>query len=154
MTFCSEYIIEQGNWEGTASFSESEVHKSMLPKYYNELSILEKNSVIKRNFKTYTQIGQYSFSGHDPNTVPEQLPPVHEPQDISSYFYCPDLAELNTPAENETLRLFGGNYKDSLLGEYSSLLSRAPPPDITMDVSRKKTYRKGTLGDYFTTNIL
>lgn len=152
---CSEYIIEEGNWEGTSSFSESAVHKNILPKYYDELSILEKDSIIKRNFKTYTQIGQYSTpESSGPNQFPEHEPPVQLPQDISSYFYCPDLAELNTVARDGTISLYGGDYKDSLLGEYPPLLSRAPSPDINMDTSRKKTYKDGTLGDYFTTNIL
>ena len=48
VTLVSEYIIENQRWSGGAdSYSESYIHTSIMPKYYNELSALEKSKFVK-----------------------------------------------------------------------------------------------------------
>ncbi len=50
-TFSSEFITEKA--EITGFYLDSVVHKQIMPRYYNELSELEKRVIINREFSTY-----------------------------------------------------------------------------------------------------
>lgn len=132
VTFASEYIIEEVEWSDGFPYVESNIHKNIMPKYYNELSVTEKNAIICRNFLTFSQA---LIDGENPSVGYGR---------IQSYFYAPDLGELNARVIYDFTAAFEGGIVDSLakLGNY------------TDNKSRIKTFENGASGGYITTSAI
>lgn len=133
VTLCSEYIIEDAEWGEVPSYSESNIHKTIMPKYYNELSELEKSAIICRNFNTYMS---------KTNRVANIGTPYIASPSIESYFYAPDITEADSRiyfhAENSD---WGRSIvPDQYLA--GKLLSSS---------RNKKTFKDGRAGAYYST---
>lgn len=132
VTLCSEYIIEEVEWGDGFPYAENNIHKTIMPKYYNELSELEKNAIIRRRFPTFSKTiidgGNHSVGSGE----------------IQSYFYAPDLGELNAIVIYDFTTAFEGGIVDSWakLGNYND------------NKSRIKTFENGASGCYITTSAI
>lgn len=129
---CSEYIIEEVAWSDGFPYSESNIHKTIMPKYYNELSVTEKNAIIRRRFPVFSEL----IVDGEKNSA--------NSYEIQSYFYAPDLGELNATVIHSFTAAFTGGIVDSWarLGNYKD------------NQSRIKTFKNGDPGGYLTTSTI
>ena len=85
VTLVGEFVTENYRWNiNTERYQHSYIHKTIMPRYYNELTLIEKNSIIKRAFKF-----AHEEEGH---TTPGTYY-----YDVNSYFWIPSGKELNLP---------------------------------------------------------
>lgn len=76
-TFMAEYIYGNSMWEDRTPYRDTEIHKTIMPSFYNELSEKEKNAMIEREF--YTREMGTSSSTYS----------------LKSYFLLPSATELD-----------------------------------------------------------
>lgn len=108
-----------------------------MPTYYNELSELEKNTIIYRSFNIY-----HGESGPDEGVVLDKK----QIYNVKSFFYAPDIGEIDAMVKFRPEHAEGGDcewngagfHYQGELGNYGDLL-------------RKKTFSDSTPGSYFTT---
>lgn len=139
VTLCSEYIIEDAPWgeKGDILYSESNIHKNIMPKYYNELSELEKSTIIYRSFNTYQ-----GESG------PDDVLALYKKQTykVESFFYAPDIGELSVMVKFIPENADGGDCEWWGAGfNYQGVLG------YDNYSTRKRTFSDGVPGRYFTT---
>lgn len=134
VTLVSEYIIEKANWGQTISFLESNIYKEILPKYYNELSDLEKKAIVCHKSKVFT-----GMSYPDSYLIGEELE-----QPTESYFYLPDAIQIGKKI-NFTVE--GSDWGES---EYMDHNGSAMPG---LYGAGKKMFKDGSPGKYYTTTM-
>lgn len=134
VTFASEYIIENTEWGEALSYSESNIHKTIMPKYYNELSELEKKAIVLHRFEVGALNEDLSLNG--------EL--VYIKDQVESYFYAPDIGEIGVYVIG---MLSNGDGEIRYYGIYSD-----QGRDLGV-LTQKKTFENGTLGGYFTTTM-
>ncbi len=141
-TFLSEFIIERALWGGNSwCYKQSNIHKTILPSYYEELNPPEKNAIINYEF---TAFDDNAYNGHpqcpdavgkdsamNNDFISDKYPGAwSNPVDIMrSYFYLPNSHE------------YGGTVADGDGGKNLGFSS---------DKDRIKRYENGDVGDYFT----
>ncbi len=146
VTLCSEYIIEDAFWGGaddpeqhvTESYLYSDLHKDIMPRYYNELSELEKRAIICRKFEVHT----YESNFNSGVTLKVFFSPS-----VESFFYIASLDEVRAKCEpliDDHASQYPSYFTSGALGNYQ--YSPYDPCDI-----RKKTRENGSSGSYFTT---
>lgn len=140
-TFLSEFIIERALWGGNSwCYKQSNIHKTILPSYYEELNPPEKNAIINYEF---TAFDDNAYNGHPqcPDAVGDGTSNNNDfiddkylgawatPVDIMrSYFYLPNNHE------------YGGTVSDGDGGKNLGFSS---------EKDRIKRYENGDVGDYF-----
>lgn len=82
VTLVGEFVTENHKWNNTHNqYNYCSIHKTILPRYYNELNQIEKNEIIYRTFNSGT-----NSQGH--------TTPGWRFQEVQSYFWIPSGAEL------------------------------------------------------------
>ena len=85
VTLVSEFVVETHDWnDGSAKYPECEIHKSIMPKYYNKLNQIEKNAIIKRSFNCEHETKDDAGGGRNKVIY----------INASSYFWAPSGKEL------------------------------------------------------------
>lgn len=122
---CSEFIIEDAKWGDSVDYKNSDICKIVLPKYYDELLVLEKNSIIQRKYISCEIITESTVVGPSDIITPS----------ATSYFYLSDNGELGV---SDVEGLYMGCYPP--LNGYNTIGS---------EKLRKKMHKDGTPGEYF-----
>ena len=83
VTLVSEFVTESYTWAVSwhSAYEYSDIHKSIMPKYYNELNQTEKNAIIERSFEVGKELDGYGTPG------------VYFAK-LSSHFWAPSGKEL------------------------------------------------------------
>ena len=137
MTLVGEHVYGKGKWEGEGfgiayppeygagnnhaqSYSSTDMHKTILPGYYNELNGIEKNAIIKWDVK-YTSI---DIDDGDINYGT-----------VNTHFYIPGLKEWS----------IGGANEDS----HNRVINDGTPFGFASKAERIKTTESGQKVKYF-----
>lgn len=76
-TFMAEYVYGKSTWRPNVQYRDTEMCKTIMPSFYNELSQKEKDAMIEREFRTWNQ----GING--------------EIYTLKSYFWIPSATELD-----------------------------------------------------------